>query len=703
MDNLSLSHAMTKALRVGAAGPRLRARAAEATALALVISLSGCNQEADAPAAANTPLHVSAAAPTDPTVDDSQARTSGAKQRERTDSAVAPKVDAAQPSSPTVATSPTVFAHPTAGPPRAVLLRPVASPEATARGEQTRQRDNIEAGALHNGSVQLHKRLQTPKPAANKHGLTRDSRRKVLPGSTMEEVGGAVMPRPGRFAQPVPVDVARAPTEPLDRENYAHFDDNPVKLVAEHPVSTFSIDVDTGGYANVRRFLNEGRLPPHDAVRVEELINYFDYAYVAPSQRSRPFSVTSTLTQAPWHPGRHLLRIGVQGYEVAPAGMPSANLVFLVDVSGSMRSAKKLGLLKSGLKLLARQLRAQDRISLVVYAGGTGVVLPPTPGDRYHQIERALDGLRAGGRTNGAAGIELAYQMASQGFIPGGINRVLLATDGNFNVGTTNLQTLKNLVERQRRSGVSLTTLGFGTGNYNESLMEQLADTGNGNYAYIDTLKEANKVLVQQMSGTLHTIAKDVKVQIEFNPALVSEYRLIGYENRALRREDFNNDKVDAGEIGAGHNVTALYELTLAGGGTPHLPALRYGGSNTKVQREGLAGELAHLRIRYKAPTQSASALLEWPLQRSVLEQPIAAVDDDFRFAAAVAGFGQLLRGGKHLGKFNYDDVLALAHAGRGADVLGYRAEFVQLVALARSIQARASYRPETLVQTADR
>ena len=350
----------------------------------------------------------------------------------------------------------------------------------------------------------------------------------------------------------------RAPSEPTNRESYAHFDDNFTKRVSEHPVSTFSIDVDTGSYANVRRMLNRGRLPRHDAVRVEEMINYFAYNYPLPDTLEPPFRVITEIAPAPWQKKNLLLHIGIKGFDIPKEKLPPANLVFLVDVSGSMRRHDKLELLKTSLKLLSNQLTEKDKVSLVVYAGASGLVLEPTPGNQRGKIQAALARLNAGGSTNGGAGIQLAYAIAQQAFIKEGINRVLLATDGDFNVGTVNFNGLKNLIEEKRKSGISLTTLGFGTGNYNDHLMEQLADVGNGNYAYIDTLNEAQKVLVDEMGSTLKTIAKDVKIQIEFNPKTVAEYRLIGYENRMLKREDFSNDKIDAGEIGAGHTVTAL-------------------------------------------------------------------------------------------------------------------------------------------------
>lgn len=477
----------------------------------------------------------------------------------------------------------------------------------------------------------------------------------------------------------------RQPVEPLDREQYAHFTDNPLQRVAEQPFSTFSIDVDTGAYSNMRRMLNAGNRPVRDAIRTEELVNYFSYDYPRPERRGTPFSITTETGPTPWNPDTHLLHIGIQGYDVDRQDIPPANLVFLVDVSGSMDSPDKLGLLKSGLKLLARQLDGDDRVSIVVYAGASGVVLEPTPGDQTATITAALDALTAGGSTNGGAGIRLAYALARQAFIRDGINRVLLATDGDFNVGTVDFERLKQLVEEQRESGIGLTTLGFGSGNYNDRLMEQLADAGNGNHAYIDTLGEANKALVDELSSTLFTIAKDVKIQVEFNPATVAEYRLIGYENRVLAREDFSNDRVDAGEIGAGHSVTAIYEIALVGGGGERLGAGRYqspvtGGGTRR------ADELALVRVRYKLPEGAASTLVETPVLRADLQPELARTTERYRFAAAVAGFGQVLRGGRYTGSFGYPDILALARVARGDDPFGYRGEFLQLVNLAASL-----------------
>lgn len=485
------------------------------------------------------------------------------------------------------------------------------------------------------------------------------------------------------YATAPSVNDLRLAREELDRENYHHFNDNPVRLVSEAPVSTFSIDVDTGAYSNVRRFLNEGRLPNKDAVRVEELINYFSYDYKKPENTNAPFNIETEIAPTPWNENSLLLHVGLQGYEVEKQDLPAANLVFLVDVSGSMNSKDKLGLLKSGLKLLVNQLDSKDRLALVVYAGASGVVLEPTPGDQKVKIIRALDALQAGGSTNGAAGIRLAYQMAKQGYIKNGINRILLATDGDFNVGTTNFESLKQLVEKERKDGVALTTLGFGTGNYNDHLMEQLADVGNGNYSYIDNLNEARKVLVEQISSTLNTIAKDVKIQIEFNPAVVSDYRLIGYENRLLKREDFNNDKIDAGEIGAGHSVTALYEITLKGSKAKRVDDLRY---QKKQIKQSNKNEIAFIKLRYKKPDEEKSELIQFALNKADILNSVKDTSNHYRFSAAVAAFGQQLRGGAYLNNFNYDAILDLARNARDKDTYGYRGEFLQMVALAKNL-----------------
>lgn len=489
---------------------------------------------------------------------------------------------------------------------------------------------------------------------------------------------------PTLMSAPMPMPVPDQPSN----ERYGAISDNPIHRVAEAPVSTFSVDVDTGSYSNVRRLLNGGALPPADAVRVEELINYFPYDYALPRD-GRPFAVHTALAPAPWNAQRVLLRVAIKGQDVARQSLPPANLVFLVDVSGSMESADKLPLLRSSLKLLVDQMRPVDRISLVTYAGSTQVVLPPTSGADKATIKAAIDGLRAGGGTAGASGIELAYRAAQQSFIDGGINRILLATDGDFNVGVSDTGQLKKMVEAKRRTGISLSTLGFGTGNYNEALMEQIADVGDGAYSYVDNLMEGQKVLVSEMTSTLATIARDVKVQIEFNPALVQEYRQIGYENRQLRREDFHNDQVDAGDIGAGHTVTALYELTLTGA-RGAIDPLRYGAATTTApagdaRSGGLAEELAHLRLRYKLPGRSSSELMETPIRREAM-RPLDQADADFRFATAVAGFGQVLRGSRHTGGWTVADARALASASLGDDRFGYRGEFLRLAGLAQAL-----------------
>ncbi|VVP29763.1 hypothetical protein PS858_04259 [Pseudomonas fluorescens] len=471
------------------------------------------------------------------------------------------------------------------------------------------------------------------------------------------------------------------------REQYQALADNPIHSVTEAPVSTFSADVDTGAYANVRRLLNQGRLPPEGAVRLEEMVNYFPYDYALPTDGS-PFGVTTELAPSPWNPHTRLLRIGIKASDRAVAELAPANLVFLVDVSGSMDRREGLPLVKSTLKLLVDQLREQDRVSLVVYAGDSRVVLEPTSGREKAKIRTAIDQLTAGGSTAGASGIELAYQMAQQAFIPKGINRILLATDGDFNVGISDFDSLKQMAVDKRKTGVSLTTLGFGVDNYNEHLMEQLADAGDGNYAYIDNLREARKVLVDQLGSTLAVVAKNVKLQVEFNPAQVSEYRLLGYENRALKREDFSNDKVDAGEIGAGHTVTALYEI-VPKGEKGWLEPLRYGGVESTAS--GKSGELAMLRVRYQPPEGGNSRLIE---------RPIAAgsegkASDDLRFAAAVAAFSQQLKDGRYTGDFSLKDTEALARGARGDDRFGLRAEFVQLVELAQSLRTTTASNSE--------
>jgi Ca-activated chloride channel homolog len=541
---------------------------------------------------------------------------------------------------------------------------------------------NLPATTTSEGKAEERAKVETPASLA----LLRSESRSDLANHDARGIGAVVpMATEGMLSAPAtPADQLWPFSEPADREHYAHFDNNPIHRVVEQPVSTFSIDVDTGSYANVRRFLHGGTLPVRDAVRVEELINYFSYDYPPPDSAATPFRVITEIGPTPWNSETLLLHVGIKGYEPPHAELPPANLVFLIDVSGSMASPDKLDLVKSSLLLLSRQLQARDRLSIVVYAGDSGVVLEPTPGDQSAKIQTAIQSLHAGGSTNGGSGIRLAYAMAEQAFIKDGVNRVLLATDGDFNVGTVNFEALKDLIVEKRKSGVALTTLGVGTGNYNDQLMEQLADAGNGNYAYLDSLQEAQKVLVNQRAATLLTIAKDVKVQIEFNPAVVAEYRLIGYENRALRREDFANDKVDAGEIGAGHTVTALYEIALVGSHGLKLEPLRYAPS--AQTSDANTTELGFLRIRYKPPTEETSKLQEWPINKTEIVADLPQTSERFRFAAAVAAFGQQLRGGVFTGSFNYEQVLKLARDARGDDPSGYRGEFLSLVQLTQSL-----------------
>jgi Ca-activated chloride channel homolog len=474
----------------------------------------------------------------------------------------------------------------------------------------------------------------------------------------------------GNFVPPVIV-----PSDP-GNERYDGKEVSPVRVTRNEPVSTFSVDVDTGAYANTRRFLTSGQLPPKEAVRSEELINYFRYNYMAPSLRTSPFSVTTDVAVTPWNPQTRLLRIGLKGYDLPRSARPSANLVFLVDVSGSMNSQDKLPLVKTALAGLAGELSPRDKVSIVVYAGAAGLVLEPTSDER--KIRSALEQLQAGGSTAGGAGLQLAYRIARDNFIEGGVNRVLLATDGDFNVGVADTKSLIAMVERERDSGVTLTTLGFGQGNYNEAMMEQIANKGNGNYSYIDSALEARKVLGDEMGSTLFTIAKDVKIQVEFNPAQVSQYRLLGYENRALREEDFNNDKVDAGDIGAGHQVTAIYEVVTAGAkgwSDPH----RY--DNKPIVTTASTSEMAYVKLRYKLPDGQTSRLIERPISASLM-LGAARPSGDFAFATAVAAFGQKLRGDALMNGFSHAQIVSLA--GKQNDF--WRQEFVRLVGLAGSI-----------------
>jgi Ca-activated chloride channel homolog len=457
-------------------------------------------------------------------------------------------------------------------------------------------------------------------------------------------------------------------------EAYDRVVDNAFLAVKDAPLSTFSIDVDTASYSNVRRFLAEEQLPPKDAVRVEEMINYFSYDYPDPKD-GRPFAVQAEVSAAPWAPEHRLVHIGLQGKRVAAKEMPARNLVFLIDVSGSMQDPNKLPLLKQTLRKLINTMGPEDNISLVTYAGSSGLVLPPTSGQHKDTVLEALDRLEAGGSTNGGEGIELAYNVAQKQFVQGGVNRVLLATDGDFNVGTTSQGELLRLIEQERTSGVYLTVLGFGMGNYKDSTLEKLADNGNGNYAYIDNEREAEKVLVEEGGSTLVTIAEDVKIQVEWNPEFVGSYRLIGYENRALQNRDFNDDRKDAGEIGAGHSVTALYEITLPGDTATagKVDPLKYQAPSAV---RGTTDELLTVKVRYKQPGASESQLFVRTLPNRAVDAP----SESFRFSAAVAAYGMLLRDSDHKGRATYGMVRDLVEGARGFDPGGHRAEFLGLV-----------------------
>ncbi|GAM98483.1 von Willebrand factor type A domain protein [alpha proteobacterium U9-1i] len=501
-------------------------------------------------------------------------------------------------------------------------------------------------------------------------------------GRAEMRVGGLAAPTGAPYAQTAPQPMPGT----VDRDQYDHAEVNPIHVVATDPVSTFSIDVDTASYSNVRRFLGEGRLPPRDAVRIEELINYFRYDYPLPATRNEPFSTNVTVAPSPWAEGRQLVHIGLQGYNIVPRERPPLNLVMLLDVSGSMGEPNKLPLVQQSFRLLIDQLNARDRVSIVVYAGAAGAVLEPTPGNERGRILAALDNLSAGGSTAGGEGLRLAYSLAEQNFNRNAVNRIIIATDGDFNVGINDPQQLQDFVSRKRETGIYLSVFGFGGGNYNDALMQRLAQNGNGVATYIDTLNEARRVLRDEMASNMFSIANDVKIQVEFNPNRVAEYRLIGYETRMLRREDFNNDAVDAGEIGAGHAVTAIYEIVPVGGRTFNDP-LRYQQSADRTP--STASELAFLRIRYKLPGQDTSRLIERPITQADAVTNIGQANESARWATAVAGYGQLLRGDAFLSQtYGWDDVISLAQGARGRDEFGWRAEFVQL---ARNAQTAAA------------
>lgn len=529
----------------------------------------------------------------------------------------------------------------------------------------------------------------------------RSAQVEVQQGAAPAEISSEMEMADSLPAEPVPTPVAPAPmtTQRLSPiaapsgvqdfgnliagqagDQFTAFDEGGVQIVADNPVSTFSIDVDTAAYAYVRRALEMGQMPPSDAVRVEELVNYFDYAYPTPTGDA-PFETSVAVTASPWNAQNRLVHIGIQGEAVDLDAVPPANLVLLIDTSGSMDEPSKLPLLKRAFALLVNEMGPEDKISIVTYAGSAGIVLEPTPASEKATILQAIDDLMPGGSTAGAQGIEAAYRLAEKAMIEGGTNRILLATDGDFNVGLSDPDGLEGYIETKRDEGIFLSVLGFGTGNYNDAVMQSLAQAGNGNAAYIDSYSEARKVLVEEMGGTLLTIAKDVKIQVEFNPQTVSEYRLIGYETRALAREDFNNDAVDAGDIGAGHTVTAIYEITPVGA-RGSVDPLRYGADAT-VAAGGDAGEFGFLKLRYKAPDGDVSELIETPIR---VDADPAMAREDMDFATAVAAFGQKLRGSTHLRAMEWSEIRALAASAVGNDPTGRRAEFLRLVDIAESL-----------------
>jgi Ca-activated chloride channel family protein len=494
----------------------------------------------------------------------------------------------------------------------------------------------------------------------------------------------------GDYAAAAPPPPMMMAPEPEFRDQYEDVDPNPVKLTSEEPVSTFSIDVDTASYANVRRFLKSGVLPPKDAVRIEEMVNYFDYTYPQPEEGADPFATYVTLAPSPFAEGRQLMQIGIQGRDIDRDARPPVNLTLLVDVSGSMHSDDKLPLAKQALKLMLDQMDPQDTISIAVYAGAAGEVLAPTPVSEKRKIYAALENLRAGGSTAGGEGLRLAYSLAEQGLKADAVNRVMLLTDGDFNVGITDSEQLEDFISRKRESGIYLSVLGFGRGNYNDALMQKLAQSGNGTAAYVDTLSEARKVLADDLGGNLFPIADDVKIQVEFNPARIAEYRLIGYETRMLDRADFNNDKVDAGDIGAGASVTAIYDITPVGSEAAQIDPLRYGDQPAAGGHP--SGEYAFVKLRYKPPGEPESILLTHAVTDADKADSLAAAPQWVRFATAVAGFGEMLRGGEDLGAgFGWKEIRDLAAGAKGEDEFGYRAEFIELTRLAETAEAQAA------------
>ncbi len=590
---------------------------------------------------------------------------------------------------PVAAKAPEATGESAAQPPAGVA-EPAASSVAPAEADDGALRDELRGRSDAPAIVAQDKTESlAPMPENEVAAAAADSAAPDLSTAAAPAVGGAMRQAEGKVAAaPVlaeAIDPARLQPPAPDTEAFANEAPNPVKVAAEDPVSTFSTDVDTASYGIVRSSVMAGVLPPPEAVRIEEMVNYFPYGYAAPGAEGAPFSTSASLFRTPWNDGTELLRIGLQGRLPATAERPPLNLVFLIDTSGSMEEPNKLPLLIQSFRLMVGKLTPADQVAIVTYAGSAGLVLEPTPASDQARILGALDQLMAGGSTAGAEGLQLAYQVADRMKGEGRIGRVLLATDGDFNVGIDDPADLTRFIAEKRDSGTYLSVLGFGRGNLDDATMQALAQNGNGTASYIDTLSEAQKVLVDQLTGALFPIADDVKIQIEFNPAAVAEYRLIGYETRALKREDFNNDRVDAGEIGAGLQVTALYEIVPVGSPARLTDPLRYGAAAADGTgadaATGKADELGFLKLRYKAPGADQSQLIEVPVGATP-GQP----DEDARFAAAIAGFGQLLTGGTYLGQWGWADAIALANGARGEDPYGYRAEAVQLMRLGESL-----------------
>lgn len=562
--------------------------------------------------------------------------------------------------------------------------KPAAEPSGTL-ADQVAEKLAVEREARRKGGIKVMIGNPAAEPAQQEaeFDAARQSLRKqsAAPAAiaTQSMAGGSGA---GIMRSRAPVDTLAQPEE--NRDRFTSVDTNPVKSVATDPVSTFSADVDTASYSLVRRSLMAGQMPDRDSVRVEELINYFPYDWPGPDSKDAPFKATVTVLPTPWNTQTRLMHVGIKGYDVPPATAPRANLVFLIDVSGSMDEPDKLPLLKSAFRLLVEKLKPEDTVSIVTYAGNAGTVLAPTAISDKVKILTAIDTLQPGGSTAGAQGLEAAYDLAQQAFVKGGVNRVMLATDGDFNVGPSSDEALKATIEAKRKSGIFLSVLGFGRGNYNDALMQALAQNGNGTAAYIDTLSEAQKSLVEEAGSSLFPIAKDVKFQVEFNPDQIAEYRLIGYETRALKREDFNNDKVDAGDIGSGHRVTAVYEITPKGSPAALNDDLRYGSEPAQATQP--SGELAFLKIRYKQPDSETSKLITTPVTEGNAVATLAQAGEDIRFSIAVAAFGQKLRGTDAVSAYPYGSILDLASGARGGDAYGYRAEFLNLVRLAKSL-----------------